>query len=280
AAGGFDGFARQPVGTGPFRLRSFSPDALVLESFPDYWGGAPDVETLTYRASPELSSRIAGLASNDFDIIVDVPSDQFAAVTRDPTLEIVGGEVASIRVVKFDTRNETLKDVRIRKALGLAVDRQAIVDALWGGLVSIPHGSQLPSFGPLFNPDRPENRYDPEEAMRLIAEAGYQGEAIPYRITTALYGPELATAEILVAMWEAVGFNIDLQIKETFGQLMTYPGTGMRNGVDPVLVNDPLFGLWRSYDPSEREIWGNDKFFELGHVLQSSMDPAARKEAF
>src|SRR5690606_33690001 len=92
--------------------------------------------------------------------------------------------------------------------------------------------------------------------------------------------PELATAEILVAMWEAVGFNIDLQIKETFGQLMTYPGTGMRNGVDPVLVNDPLFGLWRSYDPSEREIWGNDKFFELGHVLQSSMDPAARKEAF
>jgi peptide/nickel transport system substrate-binding protein len=132
----------------------------------------------------------------------------------------------------------------------------------------------------LYGPDRRTNRYDPEEAKRLLQEAGYDGTPIPYRINAHLYGPELATAEILVAMWEAVGLKIDMQIKENFGQLMEYPGTGMRNGVDPILVSDPLFGLWRSYNESEREVWSNEEFYRWGHVLESSLDPDKRKEAF
>lgn len=280
AAGGFEGYAQKPVGTGPFSVEKMSPDAVVLKAFPQYWAGAPDIETLKYVSSPELSSRIAGLASNDFDLIADVPADQFDAVTRDPDLEIVGGTIASLRVVKFDTRNEVLKDKRIRLALSLAVDREAIVQALWQGKVAIPNGHQLPSFGPLYDPSRPAYRYDPEEAKRLIAEAGYKGEPIPYRIRTAAYGPELATAQVLVSMWEAVGFKIDMQIKENFGQMMEYPGVGMRNGVDPILVNDPVFGVWRSYDPSQKQIWNNDDFFAQGKILESSIDLAARKAAF
>jgi len=280
AAGGFEGFAQKPVGTGPFSLVSLSPDSVQLQAFPDYWGGKPDIETLTFVSSPELSSRIAGLASNDFDLIADVPADQFAAVTRDSNLEIVGGTVASLRVVKFDTRNEQLKDPRVRQALGLAIDRQAIVDALWAGQVSVPNGHQLPSFGQLYDPDRPGFRYDPAEAQRLLSEAGYDGTPIPYRIRTAAYGPELATAQVLVAMWQAVGVNIDMQIKENFGQMMEYPGVGMRNGVDPILVNDPLFGFWRSYDRSQAEIWSNEEFFTLGDQLESAMEPEARKTAF
>lgn len=280
AAGGFEGFAQKPVGTGPFSVASLSPDAVVLKAFPQYWGGVPAIETLTYSSSPELSSRIAGLASNDFDLIADIPADQFSAVVRDESLEIVGGTVASIRVVKFDTRNPQLKDVRIRQALSLSVDRQAIVDALWQGQVSIPNGHQLPSYGALYDPKRPAYLYDPEKAKALMAEAGYDGTPIPYRIRTAAYGPELATAQVLVSMWEAVGFKIDMQIKENFGQMMEFPGVGMRNGVDPVLVNDPVFGIWRSYDESQKDIWANDEFFKLGHTLESSTDLEARKAAF
>lgn len=280
AAGGFEGFARAPVGTGPFSVTALNADAIELQAFPDYWGGVPDIERLVYRLAPELSSRISGLVSGDFGIIADIPPDQFGPIENDPDLEIVGGTVASLRVIKFDTRNETLKDPRVRKALALAIDRKAIVDALWAGLVSIPNGHQLPAFGPLYDPERDPYRYDPEEARRLLEEAGYNGEPIPYRIRVAAYGPELATAEVVVAMWQAVGVATDLQIKENFGQLMEYPGTGMRNGVDPVLVSDPLFGLWRSYNESEREVWSNEEFYKWGHVLESSLDPAERKEAF
>lgn len=280
AAGGFEGFAQAPVGTGPFRVVSLSADTVELAAFEDYWAGRPDIDTLVYRLAPELSSRIAGLVSGDFDIIADVPTDQFAPVGSNPDLEIVGGTVASMRVVKFDTRNEVLADVRIRQALSLAVDRQAIVDALWANLVDIPNGHQLPSFGPLYNPDRPAYRYDPAEAQRLLQEAGYDGTPIPFRIRVAAYGPELATSQVLVAMWQQVGFNIDLQIVENFGQMMAYPGTGIRSGVDPILVPDPLFGLWRSYNESEREVWENEEFYQHGHILESSLDVEERKEAF
>lgn len=280
AAGGFDGFAQAPVGTGPFKVQSLGPDAIALVAFESYWGGVPDIAQLTYRLAPELSSRIAGLVGGDFDIIADVPTDQFVPITSNDALEIVGGTVASMRVVKFDTRNEQLKDPRVRRALAMAVDRQAIVDALWAGLVDVPHGHQLPSFGPLFDPDRPAYVYDPEGAKTLLAEAGYDGTPIPFRIRVAAYGPELATSQVLVSMWQAVGVNIDMQIVENFGQMMAYPGTGIRSGVDPILVSDPLFGLWRSYNESEQEVWSNATFYEHGHVLESSLDPAARKAAF
>src|SRR5690606_30407 len=170
AAGGFEGFAQAPVGTGPFRVASLSADAVELEAFADYWGGRPDIDRLIFRQAPELSSRIAGLVSGDFDIIVDVPADQFAPITSQDDLEIVGGDVASIRVIKFDTRNETLADPRIRKALARAIDRKAIVDALWAGLVSIPNGHQLPTFGTLYDPNRTDWSYDPDEARKLMAE--------------------------------------------------------------------------------------------------------------
>lgn len=280
AAGGFDGFAQAPVGTGPYKVDSMSPDAVELSAFEDYWGGAQEIKKIVYRSSPELSSRIAGLASDDFDLITDVPADQFEPIRRDDSLEIVGGTVASVRVIKFDTRNETLKDVRVRRALGLAVDRKAIVDALWQGLVSIPNGHQLPTYGPLYDPDRPAYKYDPDAAKKLLDEAGYDGTPIPYRVRVAAYGPELATAQVVVAMWEQVGLKIDLQIKENFGQLLEYPGTGMRNGVDPVLVNDPLFGLWRSYDESEKEVWTNEEFYKEGRKLESSLKIEDRKAAF
>jgi peptide/nickel transport system substrate-binding protein len=280
AAGGFEGFAIAPVGTGPYRLASFSADTIELEAFDGYWGGRPAIDRIVYRAAPELSSRIAGLASGDFDLIGDVPADQFTAVTDNADLEIVGGPIASMRVIKFDTRNEALKDPRVRRALGLAIDRQAIVDALWGGLVSVPNGHQLPSFGALYEPSRAVPEYNPDEARRLLEDAGYDGTVIPYRIRAAAYGPELATAQVVVSMWEAVGVKTDLQIKENFGQMLEYPGTGMRNGVDPILVNDPLFGLWRSYNRSEGEVWSNEEFYKQGDVLETSLDPAERRAAF
>lgn len=280
AAGGFDGYGQAPVGTGPFKVKSLSADRIEMEAFDDYWSGAPEIKSLVFQKAPELSSRIAGLVSGDFDIIVDVPADQFGPIEDNADLEVVGGDVASIRVVKFDTRNETLADPRVRQALALAIDRKAIVDTLWAGLVTIPNGHQLRSFGPLYDPDRAAAEYNPDKARELLKESGYDGTAIPYRIRVAAYGPELATAEVLVAMWEAVGFNIDMQIKENFGQMMEYPGTGMRNGVDPVLVNDPLFGFWRSYNESEREVWENETFYEWGHKLETSLDVEDRKEAY
>jgi peptide/nickel transport system substrate-binding protein len=278
-AGGWEGYSQKPMGTGPFSLERMTTDEIRLQAFPKYWGGVPTITTLVYRPAVELSARIAGLATGDFDLISDVPPDQFAAVSRVKDLEVVGGPIASLRVVKFDTRNPDLKDARVRQALGLAVNYEAITKSLWHGLLDVPRGHQLQSFGDLYDPNRPKPAYNPQKAKELLAAAGYKGRPIPYRIRPDAYAAEVATAQILISMWKQVGVNIDLQIKENFGQLLAYPGTGMRNGVDPVLVNDPLFSLWRSYNQSERDVWSNEEFYRLGAILESAMDPAERKKA-
>lgn len=278
AAGGWDGFALKPVGTGPYKLGVMSPEENRLVAFADYWGGKPDVDTLVFRGVPELSSRIAGLISGDFDIAVDIPPDQFAPV-KNAKMSVVGGTIPSMRNVKFDTRNPLLKDKRVRQALAMAVDRDAIVKSLWAGMVDVPNGHQLKSYGELYDPAHPKWEYNPTKAKQLLAAAGYKGEPIPYRIRNNAYGSEVSTAQILVSMWNAVGVNIDLQMKENFGQLLAMPGTGMRNGADPIMVNDPLFGFWRSYNESEKDVWSNEEFYKWGHILESNMDPKARKEA-
>jgi len=278
SAGGWDGFALKPVGTGPFKLANLSPEENRLVAFADYWGGKPNIDTLIFKGVPELSSRIAGLISGDFDIAVDIPPDQFAPV-KNAKMEIVGGTIPSMRNVKFDTRNPALADKRVRQAMSLAVDREAIVKSLWAGMVEIPNGHQLKSYGELYDPNHPKWEYNPTKAKQLLAAAGYKGEVIPYRIRNNAYGAEVSTAQILVSMWEAVGIKIDLQMKENFGQLLAFPGTGLRNGADPILVNDPLFGFWRSYNESERLVWSNEDFYKAGHILESAMDTPTRKKA-
>lgn len=277
---GWDGFAQKPVGTGPYMVEAMQPDQIRLKSFAGHWAGEPKIANLVFRGVPELSARIAGLTSGDFQLIADVPPDQFPAVTRSSNLEIVGGPIASMRVVKFDTRNPQLKDPRVRQAMAMSVDRDAIVKALWAGQVDVPRGHQLEGYGAFYDPSYPAYAYNPGKARELLAAAGYKGETIPYRIRVNAYGAEVATAQVLVAMWSQVGIKIDLQIKETFGQLLEFPGTGLRNGADPVLVNDPLFGIWRSYNEAEKDVWSNEEFYKLGHQLETEMDPARRKQAF
>ena len=120
--------------------------------------------------------------------------------------------------------------------------------------------------------------YNPQKAKELLAAAGYKGRPIPYRIRPDAYAAEVATAQVLMSMWAQVGVKIDLQIKENFGQLLAYPGTGMRNGVDPYIVDDPLFGFWRSYNQSERDVWTNEEFYRLGAILETEMNPVDAEE--
>src|SRR5690606_42095182 len=65
-----------------------------------------------------------------------------------------------------------------------------------------------------------------------------------------------------------------------FGQMVEYPVAVIRSGDDPILINDPLFGLWRSYNEAERDVWENEAFYEQGHLLEASLDLDDRKAAF
>ena len=165
----------------------------------------------------------------------------------------------------------------------MAIDRQLIVDTLWHGRVEVPNGHQFPAYGSLHDPDRPMPPYDPDQARRLIEEAGYDGTVIPYRIRANYYPAQVQTGQVLAQMWREVGLNIDLQVKESWGQVYQDPA-GIGDVSDPALFPDPLASLWRLYGPdgwsAKQNSWSNARFNELGQTLATSTDVEARREAF
>lgn len=282
----FQAWARRPVGTGPYRIAdSRDNDFIQLAAHDAWWGGRPNAAAIRFEAAPEVAARLTGLETGRYGIATDLPPDQLDRVAARPELEVAGGPIGNNRVIVFDRNHPALRDVRVRRALSLAIDRRLIVETLWGNRVGIPHGNQFPAFGPLYLADRPAPAYDPDRARALLREAGYRGEPIEYRINNNYYTTELATAQVLAEMWKAVGLNVLLSIKENWTQILEPAGRGIRNWSNAMIYPDPAGHVWRLYGPGSpvrrgTPEWSNDEFDRLGRVLEDSLDLPTRRAAW
>jgi peptide/nickel transport system substrate-binding protein len=127
----FGAWERAPVATGPFRVKEFrTDDRIVLEAHDGYFGGRPAVKEAVFRVMPEASARYAALAAGDIDIATEMSVDQIPTIEKHKGLKVLGGPIQNIRVLVYDKTHPVLADVRIRRALSLAIDRRAIVDSL------------------------------------------------------------------------------------------------------------------------------------------------------
>ncbi|MDE0112911.1 MAG: ABC transporter substrate-binding protein [Albidovulum sp.] len=279
-------WAQRPIGTGPFKVAELNTDKFVLEAHDDYWGGSPNVRSLTFVEVPEVAGRIAGLASGDFDVITVVPVDQISTIDNYDEIEVVGGPGAKIRILIFNQgefAHPMMKNVHFRRALSYAIDRQLIVDALFAGRARLPNGLQLPSFGEVYDTEYPVPAYDPELAREELAKSGYNGEVVDYPLLPNVIDTEVAVAEVLREMWKAVGINVDLQIRENWRQI-TRGHHSIRNMSATMVWQDPATILWRLFKPSVMKGrgwgWVNDTFNENGLVLENEPEKAARRDAF
>ena len=278
-------WARKPVGTGPYRIVAYKPDVeLVMEAFDDYWGGRPPIKRLRFVEVPEVASRVNGLRAGDFDFACDMPPDQIASIESNPRHEAVGGPIMNIRLTIFDKHYPALKDPRVRRAMTHAVDRQAIVDALWSGRTKVPKGLQWNFFGPMLLGDWSAPAYDPKLAMSLLKEAGYDGAPIPYQMLNNYYTNQLQTGQIMVEQWKAVGLNVSLEMKENWAQILgRFPGRGICENSSSSWFNDPVASL-SAYTPGgqtwEAGQWENDEMIGLMSALQDGTDMDKRRATF
>ena len=273
---GFDGFSQAPVGAGPYRLTDFRPDeAVELAAFDDYWGGHPPASTVTFREIPEVSARITALSNGEVDIIGSVPPDQIAAVERLDCCEVRRALLNS-HVLNYNTDNPVMADVRFRQALNLAIDRDLLADALWGGEATLLNGHQYAEWGALYNPDRQPFAYDPEQARRLIAESGYTGEQVVFVTHPVYYTNGLAAAEAVVEFWRDVGVDARVQVREDwFGYSNENPDIQVRNLSDWRIISDPHATILWSWTITA--LWeDNGDFQALGEQAGSTLDTAER----
>jgi peptide/nickel transport system substrate-binding protein len=287
AATNFEAWERAPVGTGPYKVREFRIDErVVLEAHDAYWGGRPPAREIRFTVMPELASRVAALAAGEVDMITELSLDQVPAIERLAGRDVVGGPILNIRTLVYDKSNPVLADARVRRAISVAIDRQAIVETLYRGRTRPTATIQHPAFGALNDPERRGAAFDPDLARRLLREAGYSGQPIPYRSHQSYYGLQAQTAQVLIEMWRAVGLNVDLQFKENWTQIFdTASPRGIRDWSNSVLFNDPVGVLSRLYGPRGpvqtiyRE-WSNDEFNRFAGVIETSETAAERRTAF
>ncbi len=279
-------WARAPVGTGPYRIAEFRPDqSLTFEAHDDYWGGRPPVRQIRFIEVPEVSSRLNALFAGEVDFATDIPPDQITAVERNARFEALGSAINNIRIIVMDKNHAVLRNPLIRRAMTHAIDRQAIVDSLWAGRTEIPRGLQLEFFGDMYIQDWDNPAYDPAEARRLLREAGYRGEPIPYRGLNNYYVNQTANSQVLVEMWRAVGLNIQFQMMENWSQIQEPgPTRAVRDWSNTHVFSDPVGSLARAMAPGgplqRNGEWSNEEFNTLSRELESSTDMGRRRVVF
>jgi peptide/nickel transport system substrate-binding protein len=164
------------VGTGPFRLIEYSQDdQIVYEAFPDSWEeGAPGIQRLTLKMLTDEQQRVAALRSGEIDGATF--SADVAGTLESDEITVLSGLTSAPRVIQFSTVEDVpWRDVRVRQAINLVVDRQQIIDNVYGGSAEVT-GAIPPGYGPWPIPEeeiREAYTVDVDAAIALMEEAGY-----------------------------------------------------------------------------------------------------------
>lgn len=275
-----------PIGTGPLKFRDWKKDQYVAFTANDaYFLGRPNFRTVTMREVPELSTRIAGLVSGEFDIAVDITPDQIPVLARYRDIDVHAVVLENSHVLAFNTNAPTLKDKRLRQALSLAIDRKKLRDALWQGKNYTPNGYQLQAFGSMYKADRAGYVFDAERSRRLVKESGYSGQTLTLRLIPNYYLNGMEAAQVLLEMWKAVGINAKLELMDNFNQVRG-PGLEMYAWSNTYRLPDPAGAinvLWGPQSQTQRtwKFWSAPEAFNKAAVtLDTTADMKERYTAF
>ncbi|MEA2741768.1 MAG: peptide/nickel transport system substrate-binding protein [Acetobacteraceae bacterium] len=213
------------VGTGPYRLVSWRPgEPIVLRRFDQYFGPKSDWDTVTYRAITNDAARTAALLSGDVDLISAVPGPDLAAVRANPALAVATMQSNrcffwSVDVDRNDSPAVTdndgkpmprnpLKDVRVRRAMSKALDRDALVSRVMQGQ-AVAASQFMPDGVPGTSTRLKPEPYDLEGAKKLLAEAGYpKGFGLAIASTNDRYINDAAMTQAVAQMWSRLGLKI------------------------------------------------------------------------
>ncbi|MGE0559026.1 MAG: ABC transporter substrate-binding protein [Burkholderiales bacterium] len=285
---GKDKSALMPVGSGPYKVQNFRPnEALVMVRHDKFWGERPPLDKLTFTRIPEVTARITALINREVDFITNVPPDQEAAVSRVKGFKLLGSAPPVFHIWVINMSHPLMAKPEMRKALNLAVDREALVKALWNGQGIAPKAHQFKEYGaPMYMPDLSFYRHDPEQAKSLLKKAGYKGETINIMFFPEyyLYGNYAAVA--VANMWKKIGINVKLLQSEPVFSSADHSNIQIRPWSNPLYYPDPMGvfdthwsdsswvtkrGLWKPDHPEWKATYEQARF---------GADPKARASAY
>ena len=305
---GTEGFVANPIGTGPFKFVSAKGlDEIVMERFDDYYGGAPDLEPvgpacvqqIVFKVIPEASTRVAALLAGEVDIIQAVPAELVDTLSQTPGIQVKGAAGTQPKWMEMNVNMAPFDDVLVRQAMNYAVDKDLIVEAIYGGrAVALP--GPLSPYNNFVNKSLSPYPYDPDEALALLAEAGWtdsNGDGIldkdgqPFAFTIDTIEDWRPLAEAVAAQFRAIGIDASVRFWEysvvkpmlQAGERQAYLDDWGDSAFDPV---GHFEAKWHGY--VEGEAYGrgnfsgynNERVNELTKLGEITADPAERQAIY
>lgn len=205
-----EGYANNPIGTGPFKFVEWATgDYIMMEANDDWWGGEIAFDKLMLRYIPEATTRAVEVESGGVDIAnIDISS--VPTIAENPDLTLVNQPILNTSYVSFNCSVAPFDNVKVRQAISLAIDCDAIVEAIYGDYSETAKSFISPVMWGYHEADSEYMGYDPDRAKELLAEAGY---ADGFSCTMISNGQQ-SMAEMIQANLAAVGINVELNVTD------------------------------------------------------------------
>jgi peptide/nickel transport system substrate-binding protein len=282
-----------PLGSGPFKFVAFdaSQNTVEFAANTEYWDGPPKIQKLRVKTVTDANSLQAELQTGGVDLAPlpsNLPPDTLRSMGSNANLKVDQFDGSNIQYLVFNTQSPPLNNVKIRQAIGYAIDRQKIVSELFFDQAKIA-SSILPPQSWAYSTGR-QYSYDPAKAKQLLQEGGYKNEPIIFK-----YGSGSAAvnqySQVIQSALNDVGINVQIETLEVNtirqqlaqGQYQMYTGIWVGGNQDPMFIRD-LFSSTRipggSVSCCNRSRYSNADVDKLAEDALSATDRAQAKQLF
>ncbi|MBR9863331.1 MAG: ABC transporter substrate-binding protein [Rhodobacteraceae bacterium] len=271
-----EGIKQNPVGTGAFKFDNWvQGDKIDLTRNEAYWGTPAKLDKATFKFISDPTAGFAAMMAEDIDVFISYPApENIPQFEADPRFQVILGNTEGETILGTNNKQAPFDNVKVRKALAHAIDRQAIIDGAMFGL-GTPIGSHFAPHNPDYVDLTGNSQYDPELAKQLLAEAGF---ADGFKTTLKLPPPSYARrgGEIIAAQLRAVGIEAEISNLE-WAQWLEQVFRGKDYGLTIVSHTEPFdIGIYAR--PDYYFQYDNAEFQALIGDLNVEADPDKRSE--
>ncbi|PYC24838.1 ABC transporter substrate-binding protein [Pseudomonas mosselii] len=266
----------KPVGTGPFVFQRYNKDANVrYKANPDYFRGKPPADALIFAIATDSNVRLQKLRANECQIALYPKPDDVPGIKTDPKLKVAEIEALVTGYISMNTQHKYLSDVRVRKAIDMAFDRQTHVDQLFGKGNALVGVNPYPPTMIGYNTDNKNPPHDLDKARALLKEAGVPEGTVITLFTRNGGGPTnpnpRLSAEMLQSDLAKIGIKLDIRVMEWAEMLrrakkgeadLVSAGWAGDNG-DPDNFLTPMLSCDAVKSGENYARWCNQKFQDL-----------------
>lgn len=282
-----------PIGSGAFKFVNFdqSQNIVELAANPDYWEGAPKVQKVRVKTVADANSLQAELQSGGVDIAplpTNLSPDTLKSLGQNPSLKVEQFNGSNIQYIGFNTQAAPLNNVKIRQAIGYAIDREKIINELLFGQATIAH-SILPSESWAYTSGT-QYSFNPEKAKQLLQEAGYKNEPIIFKYSAGNAAVN-QYSQVIQSSLSKAGINVQIETIDpnvlrqqlAQGQFQMNTGIWIGGNQDPIFLND-LFSSTKipggKVSCCNRSRYSNPEYDKVIEQAFNEQDRAKAKELY